>query len=167
MRNGSLSGFRGVLAKSPVSFGSVPSKQVLPKTIQKHVDNLWVLGGEIIRDLNETPSLRKTRMDRLLSEAVSEDGGPLIHHGDSEGTKLAKLPTDSPGEAFYLMSVSAHRSRTSGKHSKISAHSSVGPRSRELYLEQEESRAGEFPGWAAGRPACLPDEGKSDLCKRA
>src|SRR6266851_8291950 len=84
MRNGSLSGFRGVLAKSPVSFGSVPSKQVLPKTIQKHVDNLWVLGGEIIRDLNETPSLRKARMDRLLSEAVSEDGGPLIHHGDSE-----------------------------------------------------------------------------------
>jgi hypothetical protein len=30
-----------------------------PKTIQKHVDHLWVLGGEIIRDLNETPSLRK------------------------------------------------------------------------------------------------------------
>src|SRR5687768_3206704 len=29
-----------------------------PKTIQKHVDNLWALGGEIIRDLNENPSLR-------------------------------------------------------------------------------------------------------------
>ena len=25
-----------------------------PKAIQKHVDNLWALGGEIIRDLNET-----------------------------------------------------------------------------------------------------------------
>jgi len=55
-----------------------------PKTIQKHVDNLWMLGGEIIRDLNETPSLRKIQVGRLLSETVSEDGGPLIHHGDSE-----------------------------------------------------------------------------------
>jgi len=25
-----------------------------PKTIQKHVDNLWVLGGEFIRDLHNT-----------------------------------------------------------------------------------------------------------------
>ena len=24
-----------------------------PKTIQKHVDNMWVLGGEFIRDLND------------------------------------------------------------------------------------------------------------------
>ena len=55
-----------------------------PKTIQKHVDNLWVLGGEIIRDLNQTPSLRKAPVERVLSETVSEDGGPLIHHGDSE-----------------------------------------------------------------------------------
>jgi hypothetical protein len=31
------------------------------KTIQKHVDNLWALGGEIIRDLNQIPSLRKRR----------------------------------------------------------------------------------------------------------
>jgi hypothetical protein len=32
------------------------STSLSPKTIRKHVDNLWVLGGEIIRDLNETPS---------------------------------------------------------------------------------------------------------------
>ena len=30
-----------------------------PKTIQKHVDNMWVLGGEFIRDLNDDPALRK------------------------------------------------------------------------------------------------------------
>ena len=29
------------------------------KTIRQHIDNLWVLGGEIIGDLNETPSLRR------------------------------------------------------------------------------------------------------------
>ena len=28
-----------------------------PRTIQKHVDNMWVLGGEFIRDLHNDPSL--------------------------------------------------------------------------------------------------------------
>jgi len=53
------------------------------KTIRKHVDNLWLLGGEIIRDLNETSSLRKLPVERLLINAVS-DGGPLLYHCDSE-----------------------------------------------------------------------------------
>jgi hypothetical protein len=55
-----------------------------PKTIRKHVDNLWMLGGEIIRDLNETPSLRKAPVERVLCDAIDDDGGPLIHPGDSE-----------------------------------------------------------------------------------
>ena len=54
-----------------------------PKTIQKHVDNLWVLGGEIIRDLNQTPSLRKLPIEKLLADLV-EDAGPLLYHCDSE-----------------------------------------------------------------------------------
>jgi len=54
------------------------------KTIQKHVDNLWVLGGEIIRDLHEDPSLRRLPVDRLLHDAVDGDGGPLIHNGSEE-----------------------------------------------------------------------------------
>jgi len=53
------------------------------KTIRKHVDNLWLLGGEIIRDLNETPSLRKVSMERLLLNTIAE-GGPLLYHCDSE-----------------------------------------------------------------------------------
>ena len=53
------------------------------KTVRKHVDNLWVLGGELIRDLNETPSLRKRLIEDLVFEAV-EDGGLLPHHCGSE-----------------------------------------------------------------------------------
>src|ERR1039457_6283848 len=46
-----------------------------PKTIQKHVDNLWALGGEIIRDLHENPSLdrKSTRLNSshlVISYAV-------------------------------------------------------------------------------------------------
>jgi hypothetical protein len=55
-----------------------------PKTIQKHVDNLWVLGGEIIRDLNETPSLRKKNIEQILFDAIDDDGGPLIYGVSSE-----------------------------------------------------------------------------------
>ncbi len=54
------------------------------KTIRRHVDNLWLLGGEIIRDLNQTPSLRKVRVERLLKDLIHEDGGPLVHNGSEE-----------------------------------------------------------------------------------
>jgi hypothetical protein len=60
------------------------SSSLSPKTIRKHVDNLWMLGGEIIRDLNQDPSLRKVAADRLLSDAIHADGGPLIHNGSEE-----------------------------------------------------------------------------------
>jgi hypothetical protein len=54
------------------------------KTIRQHIDNLWVLGGEIIRDLNETRSLREVSMERLLIDVINEEGGPLIYNCDSE-----------------------------------------------------------------------------------
>lgn len=54
------------------------------KTIRRHVDNLWLLGGEIIRDLHENPSLRKLAVERLLTQVIHEDGGPLIHNGSEE-----------------------------------------------------------------------------------
>jgi hypothetical protein len=54
------------------------------KTIRKHVNHLWVLGGEIIRDLNETPSLRKKNVQQILSDVIDDEGGPLIHGGSCE-----------------------------------------------------------------------------------
>lgn len=57
--------------------------QLSRKTLRKHVNNLWVLGGEIIRNLNDTPSLRKVAVDDLVFDVV-EDGGPLPYGCDSE-----------------------------------------------------------------------------------
>ncbi len=54
------------------------------KTIRKHVDNLWVLGGEIIRDLHEDPSLRRKNVEKILRDAIDDEYGPLIHGGISE-----------------------------------------------------------------------------------
>jgi hypothetical protein len=60
------------------------SSSLSKKTIRRHVDNLWMLGGEIIRDLNEDPSLRKVPAARLLRDVIHADGGPLIHNGSEE-----------------------------------------------------------------------------------
>lgn len=54
------------------------------KTIRRHVDNLWLLGGEIIRDLHSDPSLRKKAADQLLRSVIHEEGGPLVHNGSEE-----------------------------------------------------------------------------------
>ena len=55
-----------------------------PKTIQKHIDNLWALGGEIIRDLNENPSLRRKRIEQILDDRIDDEGGPLLYGVDSQ-----------------------------------------------------------------------------------
>ena len=60
------------------------SSGLASKTIRRHVDNLWSLGGEIIRDLHYDPSLRKLTADRLLRQAIHEYGGPAIHNGSEE-----------------------------------------------------------------------------------
>src|SRR5216683_1845410 len=54
-----------------------------PKTIQKHVDNMWALGGEFIRDLHSDSSLRKKPVEQILLEMI-EYGGPLLYHGGED-----------------------------------------------------------------------------------
>jgi hypothetical protein len=54
-----------------------------PKTIQKHVDNMWALGGEFIRDLHSDTSLRKKPVEQILLQMMAY-GGPLLYHGDED-----------------------------------------------------------------------------------
>src|SRR5918912_2267538 len=60
------------------------ASDLAPKTIQRHVDNLWALGGEIIRDLNENPSLRRKPVEQILADRIDEEGGPLVYAMESE-----------------------------------------------------------------------------------
>lgn len=53
------------------------------KTIRVHAGNLWILGGELIRDLNQMPRLRKQPVAQLLSD--------LLRHG-------RLLPTSTYGD---------------------------------------------------------------------
>ena len=62
---------------------SLAASALTPKTIQKHVDNMWALGGEFIRDLHNDPSQRKKPVDRVLLQMI-EYGGPLLYHGGED-----------------------------------------------------------------------------------
>jgi hypothetical protein len=42
------------------------------------------LGGEIIRDLSETPSLGKKTIEQILDDRIDDEGGPLLYGIDSE-----------------------------------------------------------------------------------
>ena len=70
-----------------------------PKTIQKHVDNLWALGGEIIRYLHENPSLRRKSMEQILDDRIDEEGGPLVYAMESEEDQQRSL--DSTCKKLY------------------------------------------------------------------
>ena len=48
-----------------------------PKTVRRHFDNLWVIGGEIIRRLNYQPALRQTKPRQLLLETIADGTAPL------------------------------------------------------------------------------------------
>ena len=63
---------------------ALAASDLSPKVIQKHVDNLWSLGGEIIRNLNETPSLRRQSIERILAGRIDDEGGPLVYAHESE-----------------------------------------------------------------------------------
>jgi hypothetical protein len=55
-----------------------------PKTRRLHRDNLWLLGGELIGQLGETPTLRKRPIADLIANAIDDEGGPMLSHRASE-----------------------------------------------------------------------------------
>jgi hypothetical protein len=48
------------------------------KTLKRHRDHLWMLGGEIIRRFHADPTLRRKSINTVLLESLDPDGGPLI-----------------------------------------------------------------------------------------
>ena len=47
-------------------------------SFNRHRDNLWLVGGELIRLRHDRTDLRRMRIERLIRLLVEEDGGPLI-----------------------------------------------------------------------------------------
>lgn len=76
------------------------------KTLHKHRDNLWLLGGEIIGEISNTPTLRKRPIEALLFSVLDEDGGPLLSHRESEQAQRA---FDSTCRKFFHFLRSSQR----------------------------------------------------------
>src|SRR6266567_3245777 len=63
------------------------------RTIQNHVDNMWLLGGEIIRDVNENPALRKVTVETVRCPAWSS--------GSVSATKFDYVAIGNPDDSKY------------------------------------------------------------------
>ncbi|MGC1449049.1 MAG: hypothetical protein WA830_03340 [Candidatus Sulfotelmatobacter sp.] len=79
--------------EKPWCFASGPSLSIWPHRVflRKPFAGTWtisgcrvLLGGEIIRDLNYNPALRKVAAQKLLRDVVGADGGPLIYNGSED-----------------------------------------------------------------------------------
>ncbi len=81
---------------------ALAASDLSPKTIQKHLDNLWALGGEIIRNLNETPSLRRKNIQELLGDRIDDEGGPLVYALESEEFQQRSLDSTCRKLYFFL-----------------------------------------------------------------
>jgi hypothetical protein len=49
------------------------------RTLKRHIDNLWALGGETISKVNSEPSQREQSAIVLVMDAVDDEGGPLLN----------------------------------------------------------------------------------------
>lgn len=54
------------------------------KTIKSHGNYLWVLGGELIRAVNEDTNQRKLSGRNLILKHINDSGGPYWRHAVSE-----------------------------------------------------------------------------------
>ena len=53
------------------------------KTLHRHRDNIWVLGGEIIRRVQIDSGLRTRPVEQVVLDLIGDDSGPLLSHGPS------------------------------------------------------------------------------------
>ena len=53
-------------------------QKLSPKTLMRHRDHLWMLGGEIIRRLQQEPGLQHSPAETIVLQFIDPECGPLI-----------------------------------------------------------------------------------------
>jgi hypothetical protein len=56
-------------------------------TVRDHLDNCWVIGGEIIRDVWQQPKRRSLAARRLVLDAIANGDAPLVDDFDEQGQR--------------------------------------------------------------------------------
>jgi hypothetical protein len=68
------------------------------KTFNRHRDNLWLVGGELIRRRRADPKIERLPIDNLIQLEIDEEGGPLIYGHTSEALQRE---VDATCRKFY------------------------------------------------------------------
>jgi hypothetical protein len=85
--------------------------QLAYTTINRHMNGLWLLGGEIIYHVNMDPELKNMNGKQLILEFVNEEGGPLSRH---LATEAEQRTFDATCKKLYrLMTQRSGRKQTS------------------------------------------------------
>jgi hypothetical protein len=58
-------------------------------TINRHMNNLWLLGGEIVSRTHHDVELKRKPGQNLLQAFVDAEGGPLCRHNNTEAEQRA------------------------------------------------------------------------------
>jgi hypothetical protein len=92
------------------------------KTLRLHRDNIWVVGGEVIRRLQMDSSLRRRLIEQVVRDLIGDDAGPLLSHGQCRATFLRcnlpqalLLPAD-PGDSSRQNARSSTAARNRSRH---------------------------------------------------
>ena len=83
------------------------------KTLRRHRDHLWMLGGEIIRRRHENSTLRRIAIENVLLHLLNDAGGPLIWPRLSEQQQDAFDATCR--KLYRFLNTSANKPRRTAK----------------------------------------------------
>jgi len=84
-------------------------------TLRRHRDNMWALGGEIIRRLQMDSDLRKQPIEQVVGDLIDDEGGPMLSHGESEAEQRA---FDATCRKFACFVAAAESSRGSAQNAQ-------------------------------------------------
>lgn len=81
-------------------------------TFNRDRDNLWQVGGEMIRRRHDDPDLKRLPIDQLVRQLIEDDGGPLIWPRISEAEQNAIDATCRKLYRFLDQSTPAERPKS-------------------------------------------------------
>jgi hypothetical protein len=89
----------------------VETEQLSRSTLRRHLNNLWLLGGELISLINTYDEDRKRSPDRLLDDNLSSEGGPSTPHAQPGPPQRQYDATCKKLHAFRSGLAQAHKYR--------------------------------------------------------
>ena len=93
-------------------------------TLRRHRDNLWTLGGELIRCRYDDDDLAKTHVKAALRQLTRDDGGPLMWPRITESEQESLDATCRKLNRFLRASAAADPTdATTGAHECVAAAS--------------------------------------------